>query len=64
MTKYKEHPWPTNGATRKYVDRATDRLNNRCDKQVERIRGLQADLELVKQQLAVLREVILDLKQG
>ncbi len=61
MTKYKEHPWPTNGATRKYVDRATDRLNNRCDKQTEKIRGLQADIVLLKQHLDVVRVLVVDL---
>lgn len=31
MTKYKNHPWPTDGATRKYVDRKTDRMDRRLD---------------------------------
>ncbi len=62
--KDSKHPWPTNGATRKYVDRATDRLAVRCDRQTEKIRGLQADLVLLKRQMEVIREVILDLKQG
>ncbi len=58
MTRDGPHQWPTGAATRKYVDRATDRLNNRCDKQTDRIRGLQAELVLVNQRLhALLLEV-------
>ncbi len=58
------HQWPSGAATRKYVDRAADRLGVRCDRQAEKIRGLQADMVLLHRQLEVLREVILDLKQG
>ncbi len=58
------HQWPTDAATRKYVDRATDRLGTRMDRHVDRVRGLQADLVLLRAQLEVLHEVILDLKQG
>ncbi len=58
------HQWPSGAATRKYVDRATDRLGTRMDRHVERVRGLQADIVLLHKQLEVLREVILDLKQG
>ncbi len=42
------HQWPSGAATRKYVDRVTDRLAVRCDRQTEKIRGLQADLILLK----------------
>ncbi len=58
------HQWPSGAATRKYVDRATDRLGTRMDRHVERVRGLMADLTLLKAQLEVLHQVILDLKQG
>ncbi len=58
------HQWPSGAATRKYVDRATDRLAVRHDRMAEKVRGLQADLVLLRQQWEVLREVILDLKQG
>ncbi len=58
------HQWPSDAATRKYVDRASDRLGTRMDRHVERVRGLQADLVLLRQQLEVMREVVLDLKQG
>ncbi len=58
------HQWPSGAATRKYVDRATDRLGVRCDRQTERIRGLQADLVLLRNQLEVMHAVVLNLKQG
>ncbi len=60
------HQWPTDAATRRYVDRATDRLGTRLDRQSEKIRGLKADLTLVNQRLhALLMEVRgVDDKQG
>ncbi len=45
------HQWPSGAATRKYVDRATDRLTVRLDRQTEKIRGLQADIVLLKQRM-------------
>ncbi len=42
VTKYKGHPWPTDGVTKKQVDRIDDRLGRRMDRAVERIRKLEA----------------------
>ncbi len=50
------HQWPTDAATRKYVDRATDRLTARIDRQSEKLRGLQADLIVVRKAVAALLE--------
>ncbi len=56
------HQWPSGAATRKYVDRAVDRLGVRCDRQAEKIRGLQADLVLLRQQMEVIYQVVVDLR--
>ncbi len=59
------HQWPTDAATRKYVDRATDRLGTRLDRQTEKIRGLQADLARLRQHVKTLLEAsINDDQQG
>lgn len=49
MTKYKRHPWPTDGATMKYVDRATDRLHRRVQHQGTLIRDLRKRLGYVEE---------------
>ncbi len=54
------HQWPTGAATRKYVDRATDRLGVRCDRQAEKIRGLQADLARLRIHVKTLLEASID----
>ncbi len=36
------HQWPSGAATRKYVDRANDRLTVRLDRQSQKIRDLSA----------------------
>ncbi len=48
----RNHPWPTNGATRKYVDRGDDRLAARIDRWSEKIRQLQAELVTVRKALS------------
>ncbi len=66
MTKSSPHQWPTNGATRAYVDRATDRLTARIDRMVEKNRRLQAELVTLRKrvvELLVLEELD-DGKQG
>ncbi len=45
VTKYKGHPWPTDGATRKFVDRKIDKLANRIDRVVERVRLAEAEIK-------------------
>ncbi len=42
--KKKPHQWPTDGATRKYVDRVNDRLTVRLDRQNEKIRALKEEI--------------------
>ncbi len=37
MTKYKKHPWPTNGATMKFVEKHVDSLTRRLDRQGAKI---------------------------
>ncbi len=54
MTKSRGHPWPTDGATRKYVDRATDALHNRLDRQTEKIRDLKDLIQSVQDTLVAL----------
>lgn len=44
VTKYKRHPWPTDGATRKYVHSIEDRLQRRLDQQGARIVELKSQL--------------------
>ncbi len=44
MTKPSQHQWPTNGATRAYVDRVGDRLTARVDRLVEKNRVLTKEL--------------------
>ncbi len=46
--KKSPHQWPTDGATRKYVDRANDRLTARIDRQTEKIRALTKSLRFVE----------------
>ncbi len=41
--KYRSHPWPTNGATMKYVDRKYDRLLIKLERLADQVRELRAD---------------------
>jgi len=50
------HQWPTDAATRKYVDRATDRLGTRLDRHMEKIRGISADIVLLQRRLELLAD--------
>ncbi len=54
MTKPSTHQWPTNGATRAYVDRANDRLTARLDRLVEKNRKLTAAMAAQQVQIDVL----------
>lgn len=58
MTKYKNHPWPTDGATRKYVDRNFDRLTRRVDRQGESIRDLKARLFVLEEILSSAKHIV------
>ncbi len=51
MTKPSKHQWPTNGATRAYVDRGLDRMTARVDRLVERNRELRAELVTIRKAL-------------
>lgn len=53
MTKYKNHPWPTDGATRKYVDRANDKLILRLDRISKTNRELKRKIVLIEEFLSV-----------
>ncbi len=54
------HQWPSGAATRKYVDRAVDRLTVRIDRQNEKIRGLQADMVSLRKHVKFLLEGVSD----
>ncbi len=56
VTKPSKHQWPTNGATRAYVDRACDRLTARVDRLVERNRELRAELVTIRKALVGILE--------
>lgn len=51
VTKPSKHQWPTNGATRAYVDRATDRLTARVDRLVAKNREIKAELVTLRRAL-------------
>ncbi len=51
--KYKENAWPTDGATRKYVDRAVDRLTVRIDRLVEKNRDQSREIKNLQDALVV-----------
>ncbi len=53
MTKGKDHPWPTNGATMKYVDRQYDRLTVRIDRLVEKDRKMRQQIHDLKEWIMV-----------
>ncbi len=52
------HQWPSGAATRKYVDRADDRMTVRMDRLTARVRGLQADIVLIRGQLGAMMEAL------
>ncbi len=47
--RYGKHQWPTDGVTKKALDRVDDRLGRRCDRAVERIRKLEQRLSLFEE---------------
>ncbi len=48
------HQWPTDAATRKYVDVKFDRLTVRIDKLLSRVRSLRSDMKNVEDFLSKL----------
>lgn len=53
MTKFKKHPWPTNGATKKQLDRVDDRLSRRLDRAVKRDAKIRKQLSLITEFLEI-----------
>lgn len=53
MTKYRKHPWPTDGATRKYVDRITDRHDRRLDGHSNMLGRLKERILLIEEFLSL-----------
>lgn len=51
MTKNSPHQWPTNGATRAYVDSAVDRLTARVDRLVAKNRLQTASIRALEDAL-------------
>ncbi len=51
--KFKDSPWPTDGATRKYVDRAFDRLTVRIDRLVEKNREQTLEIRALQDALVI-----------
>ncbi len=49
----RSHPWPTDGVTKKQLDRLSDKMTRRVDHWADKVRGLEAAIETlqVQQQL-------------
>ncbi len=58
MTNYKSHPWPTDGATKKQLDRVADKLNNRVDRLRRRVQELEVHAVRIVDRLTKFQEVL------
>lgn len=53
MTKYGKHPWPTDGVTKKQLDRANDRLERRLDLSRKKEADLHSRVQLIEEFLTL-----------
>ncbi len=50
----RQHPWPTDGVTKKQLDRLSDRTTRRIDHWADKVRQMELQISKMEQQMILL----------